>query len=115
MDFSLHCTFTEKGLSGCDAQPPSSPPLFRPGEIAISLTGNHTWDTGVDPSLKDMDMHILAGQLVAIVGSTGSGQVVHPGQPAGPDATGRACTTKGPVKVSLGGHTWVYEGPLGCL
>ncbi|MEW5311484.1 MAG: hypothetical protein WDW38_003194 [Sanguina aurantia] len=51
---------------------PSKPAL--PGEPAVSMAGDFSWDPTAAPSLTDIHLEIPAGQLVAIVGSTGSGK-----------------------------------------
>ncbi|MEW5304006.1 MAG: hypothetical protein WDW36_006649 [Sanguina aurantia] len=51
---------------------PSKPAL--PGEPAVSMAGDFSWDPTAAPSLTDIHLEIPAGQLVAVVGSTGSGK-----------------------------------------
>jgi len=45
-----------------------------PGETAVRLAGEFTWDEGAAASLVDIDLAIPAGALVAVVGQTGSGK-----------------------------------------
>ena len=53
---------------------PPELPAAQPGDPAISLVGDFTWDSYNFPSLVDVDLEITVGQLVVVVGSTGSGK-----------------------------------------
>lgn len=55
-----------------DAQAPTAPAA--PGEDAITLVGDYTWDASHPAALTDLNVHIKAGQLVVVVGPTGSGK-----------------------------------------
>ena len=44
------------------------------GETAINLVGDFNWDAHSEPFLTDADLVIPEGNLVAVVGSTGSGK-----------------------------------------
>eukprot|EP00884_Botryococcus_braunii_P007520 jgi/Botrbrau1/1676/Bobra.116_2s0020.1 len=55
------------------------PPLAQlapsaPGEDAVVLEGDFTWDYDNPPCLIDINLKVPAGSLVAVVGSTGSGK-----------------------------------------
>ena len=47
--------------------------LLPPGESAVSLVGDFTWDSNGQPSLVDVDLEVPAGSLAIVVGATGSG------------------------------------------
>ena len=49
-------------------------PSVTPGETAVSVVGDFTWNTALPPSLKSASLHVPAGHLISIVGSTGSGK-----------------------------------------
>jgi len=50
-------------------------PAAAPGkEVAVSLSGDFTWDSKGLASLIDVSIDVQAGQLVVIIGSTGSGK-----------------------------------------
>ena len=48
--------------------------LLPPGESAVSLVGDFTWDSNGQPSLVDVDLEVPAGSLAIVVGATGSGK-----------------------------------------
>ncbi len=48
------------------------PPCRPPGTPAISLVGDFGWDTASPPTLVDVDLEVQAGQLVVVVGPTGT-------------------------------------------
>jgi ABC-type bacteriocin/lantibiotic exporter with double-glycine peptidase domain len=48
--------------------------LFCAGEVAIKVIGDFTWDPDKPPTLTGLNLHITKGQLVAVVGPTGSGK-----------------------------------------
>lgn len=57
-----------------EAAPPL-PAAQSGGPPAIRLVGDFTWDSSHSlPSLVDVDLEIPAGQLVVVVGATGSGK-----------------------------------------
>ncbi|GAX80189.1 hypothetical protein CEUSTIGMA_g7627.t1 [Chlamydomonas eustigma] len=45
-----------------------------PGETAVSISGDFCWDSEGAPSLVDLDLEVWTGQLVVVVGVTGSGK-----------------------------------------
>eukprot|EP00803_Ostreobium_quekettii_P010076 evm.model.scf_1807.1 EVM.evm.TU.scf_1807.1 scf_1807:280-13061(-) len=49
-------------------------PAAPAGGTAISMHGDFSWDTSSPPCLTDINLDIPAGNLVAIVGSTGAGK-----------------------------------------
>ncbi|KAG2427456.1 hypothetical protein HXX76_012392 [Chlamydomonas incerta] len=61
-------------LAADAADPPPPLPAAQPGATAVRLTGDYGWDPKAPPTLVDLDLDIKAGQLVAVVGSTGSGK-----------------------------------------
>lgn len=42
------------------------------GSLALELRGSFTWDPAIAPSLHDLRLEVLGGQLVAVVGATGA-------------------------------------------
>ena len=44
------------------------------GSAAIKLEGNFSYDEEAEPTLKDVQLTVSQGQLIAVVGSTGSGK-----------------------------------------
>lgn len=43
-------------------------------DVAIKLQGDFTWDPDKPPTLTGLHLNITRGQLVAVVGPTGSGK-----------------------------------------
>ncbi len=59
------------------ALPPLTPPparLHPTGESGLSLHGNFSWDSKGPPSIADVNLEVPVGQLVVVVGATGSGK-----------------------------------------
>lgn len=48
--------------------------LVRAGDVAIKVSGDFTWDPDKPPTLTGLNLRITKGQLVAVVGPTGSGK-----------------------------------------
>jgi ATP-binding cassette subfamily B protein len=48
--------------------------LHYTGDVAIKLQGDFTWDPDKPPTLTGLNLSIPKGQLVAVVGPTGSGK-----------------------------------------
>ncbi|PNW84295.1 hypothetical protein CHLRE_04g228650v5 [Chlamydomonas reinhardtii] len=61
-------------LAAESADPAPPLPAAQPGATAVRLTGDFGWDPKQPPALVDLDLDVKAGQLVAVVGSTGSGK-----------------------------------------
>ena len=53
---------------------PQPLPAARLGDSAVSLIGDFTWDSKGLPSLVDVSLEVPAGQLLVVVGVTGSGK-----------------------------------------
>ena len=49
-------------------------PRAAPGEDAVVVCGDYSYSADAQPSLLDLDLHIRGGDLVAVVGATGSGK-----------------------------------------
>ena len=44
------------------------------GEKALHLQGDFTWEESAEPSLTDLDATVNSGDLMVVVGPTGSGK-----------------------------------------
>ncbi|CAL8468910.1 g8451 [Coccomyxa elongata] len=61
-------------LSAPQQPPARALPPAEPGEAAVRVAGEFTWDRAAPASLVDIDLSVPAGALVAVVGQTGSGK-----------------------------------------
>lgn len=50
------------------------PVLSTADDVAIKVQGDFTWDPDKPPTLTSLNLRITKGQLVAVVGPTGSGK-----------------------------------------
>lgn len=48
--------------------------IVHAGEKALHLQGDFTWEESAEPSLTNLDAEVKSGELMVVVGPTGSGK-----------------------------------------